>query len=268
MVDTIYGYVLTYGINIIAALLIFIIGKWLSHMAVGFVEQVMLKANMEKTLTSFTRHIVYAGLITFVFIAALNRLGIQTTSFIAIIGAAGLAVGLALQGSLSNFAAGVMLIIVKPFKVGDFIEAAGAMGTVREIQIFNTLLDAPDNRRIVVPNSKITADNITNFSGIEKRRVDLVFSISYGDDMRKAKEVLEQVIVADARVLKDPKPVIAVSALAESSVDLVCRPWVKPQDYWAVYFYMLETGKLALEKNGMTIPFPQRDVHLYNNAAK
>jgi small conductance mechanosensitive channel len=199
----------------------------------------------------------------FVVIAALNKLGVQTTSFIAIIGAAGLAVGLALQGSLANFAAGVLLIIFKPFKVGDFIAAAGTLGTVKEIQIFNTVLDHFDNRRIVVPNAKLTGDNITNFSAIEKRRVDLVFGISYSDNIKKAKEALEKVVTSDSRVLKDPKPVIAVSELADSSVNLVCRPWVKPGDYWDVYFDTLEKGKMELENNGITIPFPQRDVHMY-----
>jgi small conductance mechanosensitive channel len=199
-----------------------------------------------------------------VVIVALSKLGIQTTSFIAIIGAAGLAVGLALQGSLANFAAGVMLIIFKPFKVGDFISAGGAMGTVEEIQIFNTILNAPDNRCIIVPNSKVTGDNITNFSGITKRRIDLVFGISYTDDMRKAKEILLKVVTSDPRVLKDPKPVVAVSELADSSVNLVCRPWVNPSDYWDVYFDTVEKGKAELEKNGITIPFPQSDVHLHN----
>ncbi|MFA4992020.1 MAG: mechanosensitive ion channel domain-containing protein, partial [Candidatus Omnitrophota bacterium] len=159
--------------------------------------------------------------------------------------------------------AGVMLIIFKPFKVGDFIEAAGKMGTVVEIQMFNTIIDHPDNRRMIVPNSKVTGDIVTNFSDLQKRRVDLVFGISYGDDMKKAKEALEKVCAEDARIFKDPKPTVAVSELGESSVNLVCRPYVKPSDYWAVYFDTVERGKLALEKAGCTIPFPQSDVHLY-----
>ena len=201
---------------------------------------------------------------TFVVVVALGKLGIQTTSFIAIIGAAGLAVGLVLQGSLANFAAGVILIIFKPFKVGDFVMAGGEMGTVKEIQIFNTILAHPDNRKIIVPNAQVTGANITNFSAIENRRIDLVFGISYNDDMKKAKEALEKVVADDSRILKDPKPVIAVSELGDSSVNLVCRPWVKPTDYWNVYFSVTEKGKLELEKNGISIPFPQHDVHIYN----
>jgi small conductance mechanosensitive channel len=205
----------------------------------------------------------YVGLMVFVVLAALGKLGIQTTSLIAVIGAAGLAVGLALQGSLSNFAAGVLLIIFKPFKVGDFIQAGGVTGTVTEIQIFTTILNAPDNRKEIVPNAQITGGSITNFSAIENRRIDLVFGISYNDNMKTAKEALEEVVAADPRILKDPKPVIAVSELGDSSVNLVCRPWVKPTDYWAVYFDVVEKGKEALEKKGITIPFPQQDVHVF-----
>jgi small conductance mechanosensitive channel len=268
MLNKLYEYIVTYGLSFIAAILIFIIGKWLARVISRFIERIMLKANLDKTLATFVKHISYIGLLVFVVIASLNKLGVQTTSLIALIGAAGLAVGLALQGSLANFAAGIMLIIFKPFKVGDFIAAAGTMGTVVEIQIFNTILDHYDNRRIVIPNAKITGDNITNFSAIQKRRIDLVFGISYSDDIRKAKQALEKVVSTDERVLKDPKPVIAVSELGDSSVNLVCRPWVKPQDYWAVYFDTLEKGKLELEKNGITIPFPQRDVHLYQEKKK
>lgn len=258
-----YGYLITYGMSFIAAIFIFVIGRWLARLISRVIEKLMIKSNVDKTLASFVKNISYAALLIFVIIAALHKLGIQTTSFIAIIGAAGLAVGLALQGSLANFAAGIMLIMFKPFKTGDFIEAAGIIGTVVEIQIFNTILDHFDNRRIVVPNSKITGDNITNFSAIEKRRVDLVFGISYSDNIKTAKEALEKVTSSDPRVLKNPKPVIAVSELGDSSVNLVCRPWVKPQDYWAVYFDTLEKGKVELEKNGITIPFPQMDVHIY-----
>ncbi len=259
----IYEYGMLYGLSLLAAIVIFVVGKWLAHLIAGLIEKLLNKANVDKTLTKFVRNMVYAALLVFVIIAALGKLGVQTTSFIAVIGAAGLAVGLALQGSLSNFAAGVLLILFKPFKVGDFISAAGTLGTVREIQIFCTVLDHFDNRRIIVPNSKITGDNITNFSAIEKRRIDLVFGISYSDNIKTAKEALEKVVASDPRVLKDPKPVIAVSELADSSVNLVCRPWVKPGDYWDVYFDTLEKGKLELEKNGITIPFPQRDIHMF-----
>lgn len=256
-------YFVSYGFNVVGAILIVIVGRWLAGIVAKLVEQLMVRANIEKTLASFARNVTYSGFFVFVIIAALNKLGVETTSLIAIIGAAGLAVGLALQGSLSNFAAGIILVVFKPFKVGDFIEAGGTMGTVVELQIFNTILNHPDNRRIVVPNSKVTSDNISNFSAIDKRRIDLVFSISYSDDIKKAKETLEKIVSLDPRVLKDPKPLIAVSALADSSVNLVCRPWVKPGDYWNVYFDTLEKGKVDLEKNGITIPFPQRDVHMY-----
>ncbi|MCK5494564.1 MAG: mechanosensitive ion channel [Candidatus Omnitrophica bacterium] len=261
--DKIVEYIIQYGVSLVAAIIIFIVGKVVVRFISSIVEKLMVKAKVEKTLASFIKNIVYFGLMVFIVIAALNKLGVQTTSLIAIIGAAGLAIGLALQGSLANFAAGIILIIFKPFKVGDFIEAGGTIGTVEEIQIFNTILNYIDNRKIIIPNSKITGDNISNFSAIKKRRVDLVFGISYNDNIKTAKEALEKVISSDSRVLKDPKPVIAVSELGDSSVNLVCRPWVIPQDYWAVYFDTLENGKLELEKNGITIPFPQSDVHLY-----
>jgi len=258
-----YEYLMQYGLSLLAAILIFVIGKWLARVVSNLIEKILEKAKVEKTLASFAKNISYVGFLVFVIIAALGKLGVQTTSFIAVIGAAGLAVGLALQGSLANFASGVLIILFRPFKVGDFIQAGGSMGTVTETQIFNTILSTPDNKKEIIPNAKITGDNITNFSAIDQRRVDLVFGISYSDDIKKAKETLEKVLASDSRILKDPKPVIAVSELGDSSVNLVCRPWVKPADYWAVYFDTLENGKIELEKSGMTIPFPQRDVHIY-----
>jgi small conductance mechanosensitive channel len=263
ILNKLYEYVLTYGLNIIAAVLIFLIGRWLARVISRITEKVMLRSNVEVTLASFTKHIVYFGLLAFVIIAALNKLGMQTASFIAVIGAAGLAIGLALQGSLANFAAGVMLILFKPFKAGDFVEVAGSTGTVKEVHIFNTILHTLDNRKVIVPNAKVTGDSIINLTTLDKRRVDLVFGISYKDDIKTAKEALEHVVMSDPRVLKDPKPSIAVSELSDSSVNLVCRPWVKPEDYWGVYFDTVEKGKLEMEKRGITIPFPQRDVHLF-----
>ena len=256
--------VVPYLIKIFAAFIIFFVGRFVANFVSKLVKNLMIKAKVDATLAGFVQHLSFMGIMVFVIIAALNKLGVETTSMVAVIGAAGLAVGLALQGSLANFAAGVMLIIFKPFGVGDFINAAGEMGTVKEIQIFNTVLAHPDNRKIVVPNSHITGGSIANFSAIDKRRIDLIFGISYSDDMKKAKDVLLKLVTADARVLKDPAPVVAVSELGDSSVNLVCRPWVKPGDYWAVHFDIVEKGKLALEEAGMTIPFPQRDVHLYN----
>ncbi len=263
----IYGkvhvYIMTYGLNAIAAVLIFFVGKWLAGHAANLLEILMHKAKVDRILSSFAKNMTYMMLLAFVAIAALSKLGVQTTSLVALVGAAGLAVGLALQGSLANFAAGVILIIFKPFSVGDFVEAGGSAGTVEEVQIFNTILTAPDNRRIVVPNSKVTGDSITNFTGIGKRRIDLVFGISYGDDMKKAKETLLALVNSDPRVLKDPLPVVAVAELGDSSVNLVCRPWVKPADYWDVRFSMIEQGKTKLEAAGITIPFPQRDVYVH-----
>ncbi len=265
--DKIFSYLVLYGLNVVFAALIFFIGKFIARFVSRLVEQMMDKVHVEKTLVSFLKNLTYIGLMVVVIIAALGKLGVQTTSLIAVLGAAGLAVGLALQGSLSNFAAGVLIIFFRPFKVGDFIAGGGTMGTVAEIQIFCTILNAPDNRKEIVPNSKLMGDNITNFSAIEQRRVDLVFSISYKDDIETAKKVLGAIVAADTRVLKYPEPVIAVSALGSSSVDIVCRPWVKPEDYWAVHFDTLEKGKVALEKNGITIPFPQSDVHIYQEKA-
>jgi len=264
----VYEYLLVYGLNVIAAIVIFLVGRWLSGVISRLIEKMMLKSQAEIMLARFVKNIAYFGLLIFVIVAALNRLGLQTASLIAVLGAAGLAVGLALQGSLANFAAGIMLILFKPFKVDDFVEAGGTTGTVKEVHIFNTILHTLDNRKVIVPNSKITGDNITNFTGLDKRRVDLVFGISYGDDMTTAKEALQAVVMSDARILKEPAPTIAVSALADSSVNLVCRPWVRPQDYWGVYFDTIEMGKLELEKRCITIPVPRRDVHMYEEKKK
>ncbi|MCK5083356.1 MAG: mechanosensitive ion channel [Candidatus Omnitrophica bacterium] len=253
-------------LNLIAAIVIYIVGKWLAKVISNAIEKLMLKGKVDQALAGFTKNIINAAILIFTIIAAVGRIGVQTTSLIAVIGAAGLAVGLSLQGTLSNFAAGVMLILFRPFKVGDFIEGGGVLGTVKEIQIFNTILSSPDNRKIILPNSKVSGDTITNFSAIDSRRIDMVFGISYADDMKKAREVLMNVVTLDSRVLKDPAPVVAVSELGDSSVNLVCRPWVKPADYWAVYFDVTEKGKEALEANGLSIPFPQRDIHVYQEA--
>lgn len=263
LLEKLYGYAMQYGLSLIAALAIFIIGKWVAKIVSRLIERLMAKAKMDAMLTGFVKNITYFGILAFVVIAALGKLGVETASFAVVLGAAGLAIGLALQGSLSNFAAGVLIILFKPFKLGDFIVAAGTMGSVSEIGIFTTVLFGPDGRKETVPNSKLLSDNITNFSAIDKRRVDLTFGISYNDDMKKAKQVLMDVVTSDPRVLKDPAPTVAVSELAESSVNLVCRPYCKASDYWAVYFDTVEKGKEALEKAGITIPFPQRDVHMY-----
>lgn len=255
-------YITTYGMSVLAAVVIFVVGKWVAGKLSQLIERVMGRTDTDPTLVKFVKNFSYIAMMTFVIIAAVSKLGVQTTSFIAVIGAAGLAVGLALQGSLSNFAAGVLIIIFRPFKVGDFIEAGGTMGTVQETQIFNTVLSHPDNRVQFVPNSLILSGIITNFSAVESRRMDLVVGISYEDDLREAKKVLEEVVNSQSGVLKDPAPTIAVSELGSSSVDFVVRPWVKPLDYWDVRFELTERIKLALDENGITIPYPQRTVHI------
>lgn len=260
-------YLVTYGLRIIAALLIFIIGRWVAGLVARLAEKVLIKANVEPALAGFLRKLCFFLILAFVIIAAIDKIGIQTTSLVAIIGAAGLAIGFALQGSLSNLAAGVMILIFKPFKAGDFVEVAGTLGGVQEVGIFNTVLNHPDNRRIIVPNAQITSDKITNFTAIDKRRVDMTFGISYDDDIKKAKDILMGLVTSDERVLRDPAPVVAVSELGDSSVNLVVRPWSKPSDYWAVYFDTMEKGKVELEKAGLSIPYPQHDVHMFQEGA-
>ena len=207
----------------------------------------------------------YIALLVFVVLAALGQLGIQTTSFIAVIGAAGLAIGLALQGSLSNFAAGFLMIIFRPFKVGDYIEGAGVAGTVETIHIFTTQLLTPDNKTVIIPNASLTADNITNYSAKGTRRVDFVFGIGYGDDIDKAKKIMADILAKDERIFKDPVPKIALVELADSSVNFVVRPWVKVEDYWDVYFDTTENIKKSFDAEGISIPFPQHDVHVYQH---
>jgi small conductance mechanosensitive channel len=206
------------------------------------------------------------ALMTLVAITAVQELGVASHSFVAVIGAAGLAIGLALQGSLANFAAGVMIIGFRPFKAGDYIEAGGTAGTVQEVQIFSTFLKTPDNKLVIVPNGSITSDTITNYSATGTRRLDLVFGIGYGDDMKKAKQIIEETLGQDERVLEDPKPVIAVAELGDSSVNIVARPWVKTGDYWDLRFHLTETIKRRFDEEGISIPFPQRDVHLFQAA--
>jgi len=254
-----------YGLKIVAALAIFIIGRLVAKALRGTVKRMMTRSKVDETLISFVASLTYAALITIVVIAALNQLGIQTTSFIAIIGAAGLAVGLALQGSLANFAAGVLMIIFRPFKAGDYIEGGGVAGVVEEIQIFTSQLKTPDNKLIIVPNAKMMGDNIVNYSAKETRRVDMVFGVGYSDDLDKARRVLLEVVAQDERVLKDPAPQVAVSELADSSVNFVVRPWAKTADYWGVYFDLTEAVKKRFDAEGISIPFPQRDVHLHQS---
>ncbi len=257
------GYALTYGVNILIALVILIVGTWIARIITKSVVKVMNRQNVDPTLVKFLSGLVKAILYIFVIIAAIDKAGIESTSFIAILGAAGLAVGFALQGSLSNFAAGVMLIIFKPIKVGDFVEAAGVMGSVEEIGIFVTTLTTPDNKVIYVPNSQMGGGIITNFSIKDTRRVDMEFGIGYSDDIDKARSVILEILSSDSRILKDPAPDIFVGTLADSSVNFKVRPWVNASDYWGVYFDTTEKIKKKFDENNISIPFPQTDVHLY-----
>lgn len=251
-----------YGLKALAAVAIFFVGRWLAKIVKNFTEKLMRKSKVDETLISFTTSVVYVALLTFVVVAALGHIGIETTSFIAVLGAAGLAVGFALQGSLANLAAGILLIIFRPFKKGDFIAAAGETGSVEEIRIFSSQLTTPDNKAITIPNAKITSDNITNFSAKEIRRVDLVFGVGYGDDIQKVKETLHDLLSQDERVLKDPPPTIGLLELGDSSVNFAVRPWVNTSDYWPFYFDTMERVKQRFDAEGITIPYPQRDVHM------
>ncbi|MFA7257257.1 MAG: mechanosensitive ion channel domain-containing protein [Kiritimatiellales bacterium] len=256
-----------FGFKIVAAILIFVIGRWIAKVLQGWLEKGMLKARVDPVLVTFTTNLAYAALIIFIVLAALGQLGVQTTSFIAVLGAAGLAVGLALQGSLANFAAGVLMIIFRPFKLDDYIEGGGTAGVIKAIHIFTTTLVTLDNKRVIVPNSKMMGDNIINYSAEGTRRLDLTASISYGDSIDTAKAALMDEVSKDPRVLKDPVPFIGVLAMNDSSIDLAVRPWVKVVDYWDAFFALNEAIKKRIEAEGLTIPFPQRDVHLYKHEA-
>lgn len=254
-----------YGIKLLTALVVLILGIWISKFLRNSVRRVLEKRTVDPTIGRFVTNIAYVALLVFVVMAALGQLGIQTTSFIAVIGAAGLAIGLALQGSLSNFAAGFMLVAFRPFKVGDFIEGGGVAGTVDEIQIFSTRLKTPDNKVVVVPNSKIFDDAIVNYSAMETRRVDMLVGVSYDADLAHVKKVLEELVNAETRILQEPAYQIAVSELADNSVNLVVRAWVRTADFWGVKFDLTEQIKVRFDAEGIGIPYPQRDVHLYEH---
>jgi small conductance mechanosensitive channel len=262
VLQKVYEYLAQYGLKVIAALIILLVGRWLAKLISRLIENALLKSRVDKTLAKFVKNLSHIGLLIFVVIAAVASLGVETTQFAVVVGAAGLAIGLALQGSLSNFASGFLMIVFRPFKVGDFIEAAGVKGTVNEIQIFNTIIDTPDNVRAIIPNAQITGGNVLNYTVNGTRRVDLVVGVSYEDDLKKAKQVIEEVLAGDDRVLKNPNPTVAVSELGDSSVNFVVRPWVKAADYWDAYFDITTEVKLALDAKGITIPYPQRDVHI------
>ncbi len=255
---------LEYSWSIFSALLIFFVGKWIVNRVVKVLGKLLRKINgIDEILVKFLENIAYYSLITAVILAALNKLGITTTSFLAILGAAGLAVGLALKDSLGNFASGVMIIIFKPFRVGDFVTAGGVTGSVSEVGILNSVFVTGDNQRIVVPNSSITSGSITNVNAFDTRRVDLVVGISYDDDIKKAKDLLTNLLTSHEKILVDKGITVAVSELADSSVNFVVRAWVNTPDYWEVRFFLIENIKLVFDKEGITIPYPQQDVHHY-----
>jgi small conductance mechanosensitive channel len=256
----------TYALPIVWAILIFVIGRIIAKTLTGGLSKMMIKSKVDETLIKFLRSLAYIAMMVFVVMAALAKLGIQTTSFAAVVAAAGLAIGLSLQGTLSNFASGVMLIIFKPFKTGDFVEVSGVAGIVEEIQIFSTKMRSGDNKEIIVPNGQIIGSTITNYSTKETRRIDLIICVGYNDDLKIVRHVLEDILSKDERILKDPEPTIGVGELADNSVNFVVRPWVKSDDYWPTLFDLNETIKLRFDSEGISIPYPQQDIHMHNVA--
>ncbi len=249
--------------KIIMAIVVLIIGLWIVKMIVRGFNKATSKSKMEVSLQKFLSSLISMGLKVMVIISVISMMGIETTSFVAVLGAAGLAVGFALQGSLSNFAGGVLILIFKPFKVGDFIDGAGHTGTVSAIEVLATTLKTPDNKTIIIPNGALAGASITNYSTEPTRRVDFTFGIGYGDDMKKAKEVIRSIIDADSRILKDPAPFIAIGNLGDSTVDITVRVWANASDYWGIHFDTIEKVKEAFDANNISIPFPQMDVHTY-----
>ena len=252
-------------IKIVIALLIYLIGKWIAKRVTNIVKKLMNARDVDPTLVNFLSNVVYAILLVAVILAALDTLGLPVTSLVAIVGAAGLAVGLALKDSLGNFASGVMLVMFRPFKKGDFVEVAGVAGSVEEIRIFSTTLTTPDNKLIIIPNGQVAAGTITNYSANDQRRVDLVFGVGYDDDLKVTREVLTRLCAEHPKVLDDPETKIFVMNLGDSSVDFAVRPWANTEDYWTVYSDLLEQAKVELEAAGCNIPYPQTDVHLHHS---
>lgn len=256
--------ILAVGLSVVYAVAIFIIGKWLAGFLSDMTEKALGKTKTDIALVKFLKNLIYFALLSFVVIAALGQLGIQTASFVAVLGAAGFAVGMALQGSLSNFAAGVMILIFKPFYIGDFVTAGGVSGNVASIKIFNTILYTPDNVKIIIPNSQVIGSTVMNYVARGTRRIDLKVGVAYKEDLDHVRSVIQNVLSAEKRILGDPAPVIAVGELADSSINFFVRPWVKSDDYWDVQFALNENIKKAFDKNGIEIPFRQMDVFIRN----
>jgi small conductance mechanosensitive channel len=260
-------FVTTYGIKIIGAIIILILGRIAAGIGRKVVRRVLEKAKADTAIVGFVGGLTYILILTFAVLAALAKFGIQTASFVAVLGAAGFAIGFALQGSLANFAAGVLILVLRPFRIGDYIDGAGVAGTVKEIQLFTTILATPDNVKIMVPNSKLFGDTIKNFSAFDIRRIDLVIGIGYTSDIQKAYDIINNLMKQDGRILSDPSVQIAVSELADSSVNFVVRPWAKKEDYWPVKFDLTRKIKESFDANGVEIPFPQRVVHMVSQGA-
>jgi small conductance mechanosensitive channel len=265
--DAIIETVMEYGPNLLKAIAVFVVGRWIARIVTNSVVRAARRAHVDATLLGFLNNLIYMLLLTAVCISSLKYLGVEPNSLTAVLAAAGFAVGMAMQGSLGNLAAGVMLVFFKPFRVGELVEIGGTRGRVVEIQIFNTILLTLDNVRIIVPNGKITDGTIHNFSAERERRIDMVIGCGYNDDLRAVKQTLQDILDAEDKVLDDPKPVVAVSELGNSSVNFVVRPWVLSQDYWDVRFDLTEKIKLAFDENGYTIPFPSQDIFIHNPSA-
>ncbi len=257
----------TYGLKIVGAIVILIVGRIAAGIGRNLVTKLLRKSKTDESIVSFVRSLVYVLIMVFTVVAALAKFGVQTASFVAILGAAGFAIGFALQGSLGNFAAGILILVFHPYRVGDFIDAAGVAGSVKEIRLFNTVLATPDNIKVIVPNGKIYGDVIKNITGYDTRRVDFVFGIGYTSSIQKAYDIISGILREDNRILPEPAPQIAVAELDDSSVNFVVRPWVKKEDYWGVKFDITRKVKEEFDANGIEIPFPQRSVHMVSEGA-
>ena len=266
LMDDYIPVVIDFGLQLLVALLIFVIGKWVAKIITKVLRNILIRTKVDDILADFVCALVKGALLLVVIIASLDQLGVDTTSLVALIAAAGLAIGLALQNSLQNFAAGVMLLVFRPFKAGDFVEAAGVAGVIEGISIFSTTMRTGDNKEMIIPNGAIYSGIITNFSAKDTRRIDMIVGIGYDDDIRKAKDTIWEILNADDRILKNPEPLVAVAELADSSVNFVVRPWVKSADFWAVQFEFNENLKLTFDKKGISIPYPQMDIHTHKVA--
>ncbi len=268
LIDFITQITADFGLRILYAVLIIFVGRWVVKLLLKIIKSALEKTSIEETVRIFVANLLNTLLMVIIFIAAINQLGIETTSIIAMLGAAGLAIGLSLQGSLANFAAGILVVIFKPYKVGDYIEAGSVAGTVLDIQIFSTVLKTPDNKIVIIPNGIIMKDSIVNYSGQATRRVDIIASCGYEDDIDKVKEILRDILNQEDRILAEPEPKIAVSELADNSINFIVRPWVNSSDVLNVRYSILEQIKKRFDEEGISIPYPQRDVHIYNHDIK